>query len=146
MTKSDPNDTVPGWSASLPFGLVSLEPNNILQSGDVVEYTIYFLASGSQAVENAKICDAIPPVTTYVPNSISLTLPPAGSQSISQTDAEGDDGATFVKPLDLSSPFSSPLCLNSNNTNGSLIVDLGSTISNSNPRNVGSVSFRVKVN
>ncbi|MGB3694978.1 MAG: hypothetical protein WA999_19875 [Spirulinaceae cyanobacterium] len=144
--KSDPNDTVPGWSASLPFGLLTVEPDNTLQSGDFVEYTIYFLASGSQAVENVKICDAVPQGTTYVPSSISLTLPPAGSQSIAQTDAKGDDAATFVKSLDLSSPFGSPPCLDSKNINGSLVVDLGSTLSNSNPRNVGSVSFRVKVN
>jgi uncharacterized repeat protein (TIGR01451 family) len=55
-----------GWS-QLPGGLlgvINLESETPLQSGDEVEYTIYFLSDGSQEVNNARLCDPIPSGTT----------------------------------------------------------------------------------
>ncbi|PZV16204.1 MAG: hypothetical protein DCF20_08665 [Pseudanabaena sp.] len=39
------------------------------ESGDVIEYTIYFLSSGNIPVTNATICDLIPSPTVFVSNA-----------------------------------------------------------------------------
>ncbi|MFB2770713.1 SdrD B-like domain-containing protein [Pelatocladus sp. BLCC-F211] len=53
-----------------PVGQINLQPP--LSSGDQVEYTVYFLADGTQQLQNARFCDLIPAGTSYVSNSLSV--------------------------------------------------------------------------
>jgi uncharacterized repeat protein (TIGR01451 family) len=53
-----------------PIGQISLQPP--LNSGDQVEYTVYFLADGTEQLQNARFCDLIPAGTSYVSNSLSV--------------------------------------------------------------------------
>ncbi|PLZ48201.1 hypothetical protein CBP15_19645 [Fischerella thermalis WC442] len=53
-----------------PVGQINLQPP--LNSGDQVEYTVYFLADGTQQLQNTRLCDLIPTGTSYVSNSLSV--------------------------------------------------------------------------
>jgi uncharacterized repeat protein (TIGR01451 family) len=127
-----------------PIGIFELGSETPLQSGDEVEYTIYFIADGPIAANDIRVCDPIPAGTTYISESISLTLPPAGLLNQPQTDAAGDDAGAFVGPLDVSPPFSAPPCPDPNNANGAVFSELG-TIPNTSPDNVGFIRFRVRL-
>ena len=60
--------------------------------GDVLEYTVNLTNTGQDAAENVNLIDQIPANTTYVPGSLSIL---SGANAGSQTDAAGDDQATF---------------------------------------------------
>lgn len=113
-----------------PVGVREIPSSTPLQSGDDVQYTIYFLSE--QALNNLNLCDLIPQGTTYVPNSISIVG--AGT---------GADQGRFFSPLTpLAQVPESRICENSNNLNGTVIVRLGN-VPNGRP---GSVSLRVRIN
>lgn len=138
-------DDASGWS-QLPGGLlgvINLESETPLQSGDEVEYTIYFLSDGSQEVNNARLCDSIPSGTTFIFDRFGgdrgILLSQNGTQT-PQTNASDTDQGTFASPL---TPVTSP-CPNTNNPNGSVLLQLGD-LPNTPPSNVGFVRFTVKI-
>ena len=141
---ADPNDNPGIWPANLqPAGLFRQDPQNPLKSGDEVEYTIYFLSDGTQNVQNVKICDAIPAGTTFIPNSFGLgsgILFNQGGAQIPQTNATDTDKGTFFSSL---TPVTAP-CVDTNNPNGSVFLQLGE-LPSTPPNNVGFVRFRVKI-
>lgn len=108
--------------------------------GDIVEYTIYFLANGNDNLRNVKICDAIPTNTTYLPNSMILgwdgvgTLLPDPSAAIGPgetalTDAAGGDIGTFL-PIGVIDPANAPTgsaCQTGTNPTGAIFVNFGAT-------------------
>lgn len=147
---SDPNtedDDAAGWSqlpGGAPVGVFNLESEASLQSGDEVEYTIYFLSDGSQNSRAIRLCDPIPTGTAYSAGSISLTLPTAGLSNQTQTDTPGDDRGSFIPSLNVSPPFGAPPCPDASNPTGAVFVDLGD-IPNTAPNNVGFVRFRVRI-
>jgi uncharacterized repeat protein (TIGR01451 family) len=133
----NPNDAAPGWAQLQPqggpVGLPALGNTNLLQSGDEVEYTVYFLSDGDQIALETRICDQIPQGTQLVPDTNRVKL--GGTASVTS-------GGTFYSPL-------APLpadngCPNQTNPNGSLIFNLGD-IPNTAPGNVGYVQFRVRI-
>ncbi len=128
---ADTNDAIAISQAGLqPVGVNAIPATNPLQSGDVVQYTVYFL--GQQALQNFNFCDLIPTGTTYVPNSVSTV----GSGT-------GADRGRYFSPLTpVQQVAESSVCDSVNNPNGTLIVKLGN-VPNGQP---GSVSFRVKIN
>ncbi|MEQ9372799.1 MAG: hypothetical protein RIG63_27835 [Coleofasciculus chthonoplastes F3-SA18-01] len=133
--QNDPDDNVSGWSA-LPNGLlgvINLGSEVSLQSGDEVEYTIYFLSDGGPVVNDVQICDAIPEQTTFVPNTIELN-------ETSLTDNEDADQGIFFSEL---TPVTPP-CPNPDNPNGSVLVNVGD-VPSTPPNNVGFVRFRVTI-
>jgi uncharacterized repeat protein (TIGR01451 family) len=70
---NDPNDDDDDrlqQAGRSPIGQISLQPP--LNSGDQVEYTVYFLADGTEQLQNARFCDLIPAGTSYVSNSLSV--------------------------------------------------------------------------
>jgi uncharacterized repeat protein (TIGR01451 family) len=113
-----------------PIGVREIPATTPLQSGDDVQYTIYFL--GSQALDNFNFCDLIPTGTTYVPNSIAIVGPGTGA----------DQGRFFSPLTSLEQLPESSVCENRNNPNGTVIVKLGNVPSG----RPGSVSLRVKIN
>lgn len=132
---NDPDDNVGGWSA-LPNGLLgefNLGTEVSLQSGDEVEYTIYYLSDGGPVVSDVQICDAIPEQTSFVTNTIELN-------ETSLTDNADADQGTFFGEL---TPVTPP-CPNPNNPNGSVFVNVGDVPSTA-PDNVGFVRFRVTI-
>lgn len=142
----DDDDDVGGWS-NLPGGVLSgvynLGSNNPMQTGDEVEYTVYYLSDGTQSVSDVKICDPIPDKTTFIPDSFQLgqgILLNQQATNTSLTNASDTDRGTFFSRL---TPVTSP-CPNTNNSNGSVLVDVGN-LTTTAPNNVGFIRFRVKI-
>jgi fimbrial isopeptide formation D2 family protein/uncharacterized repeat protein (TIGR01451 family) len=144
---NDDNDTAAGWSqlpTDAPVGAVTLGSQATLQSGDEVEYTVYFLSDGSQTSQNIKFCDPIPTGTTFIADSFGsgrgILLNRGGTQTPQTNDADTDSGA-FFSPL---TAVTTPPCSDSNNPNGSVFLEMGD-IPNTAPSNVGFVRFRVRI-
>ncbi len=104
------------------------------KTGDLVEYTIYFLANGTDDLKNVKICDAIPANTTYLAGSIVLgwdstggVLPnpnvaiTAGETAL--TDATGKFLA--INTSDVTAPSGSACATNAANINGAIYINFG---------------------
>ncbi|EKV00330.1 hypothetical protein Lepto7375DRAFT_2437 [Leptolyngbya sp. PCC 7375] len=59
--------------SSLPLGLANISQS--LQSGDVVEYTVYFFNAGLGTAENVELCDELQPPSVLQPPSLGLAQP-----------------------------------------------------------------------
>ncbi|KYC39903.1 hypothetical protein WA1_28455 [Scytonema hofmannii PCC 7110] len=98
-----------------------------LQSGDEVEYTIYFLA---QNTNDVRFCDLIPEGTSYSNGTIAVV----GSGT-------GADQGTFLTPL---APLpANNTCLSQTNSRGAVIVNFGTFGASSG--NPAYIRFRVRV-
>jgi uncharacterized repeat protein (TIGR01451 family) len=142
---NDPDDNA-DWSGLTLAGFTALGDDNVLQSDDVVEYTIYYLADGAQTVTNARICDAIPVGTTFVSNSfggsngIQLRQ---GTTETNLTNTADSDRGQFFSPLSRADSVVPP-CPNANNPTGAVFVNLGD-VPNTGTNRLGFVRFRVKL-
>ena len=141
---NDPNDNLPGWtqlSTRGPVGVFRFDQP--LESGDLVEYTIYFLAEGTQ-INNVKLCDPIPEGTTFFSNSFGsnqgILLHQNGTE-VTQTNVADTDRGRFFSPL---APLVTPPCPNQIEPQGAVFVELGD-IPATAPGNVGFVRFRVRI-
>lgn len=139
------DDTATGWPANFLLGVPSVSSTTPVQSGDEVEYTIYFLSDGGQDVQNVRLCDLIPPGTAFSPNSFGagsgISLNRSGVIRSLTNAADADEG-TFFSPL-------APLpagnsCSNPNNPDGAAIVNLG-TLPSRAGNNYGFIRFRVNI-
>jgi uncharacterized repeat protein (TIGR01451 family) len=108
--------------------------------GDIVEYTIYFLANGNDNLRNVKICDAIPTNTTYVPGSMILGWDSAGavlpnpSAAIGAGEATLSDGADAdigrflsIGTIDAVNAPTGSACQTGANPTGAIFVNFGAT-------------------
>jgi uncharacterized repeat protein (TIGR01451 family) len=141
---SDRNDNQLNATALNPIGLPNVEG---LQSGDEVEYTIYYLAGGSQSVTNARICDLVPERTTFIANSFggeSGILLRQGAAETAQTNAADGDGGQFFSPLAPVNSVIPPCPTNTTNPNGAVFVNLGN-VPNAGPNQTGFLRFRVRL-
>ena len=146
------DDNAPRWITNPPYlqGAFDSSSNQIPvanrpKPGDEIEYTIYFLADGAVNSQDVKICDYIPNSSTYVPNSLQLQIGTSAPVTITDAvDATDTDGGFYSI-----APFPST-CINSNNGNGAVLVNVGtvnfSTGVGTPANSYGSVRFRVKVN
>lgn len=141
---ADPNDNTQIWSQFSPVGVSRVGSEFPLQSGDEVEYTIYFISDGASPATDIKVCDAIPTGTTFISDSFGsgsgILVNQAGTDT-PQTNASDADKGTFFSPLN---PVTVP-CSDTNNPNGSVFLQLGN-VPNTSPNNVGFVRFRVRIN
>ncbi len=131
---NDPNDNVPGWN-QLAGGLGGLtRTSDRIQTGDEVEYTIYYLAEGDTTLVGSTICDQIPENSSFVPSS----------NLISQTNQTPTPSGQVFNKLQPIVPADNA-CTDQRNPNGTVRFDLGNlpvTAGN----NFGFVRFRTKVN
>jgi len=113
-----------------PVGVRTVDPSIPLQSGDEVEYTIYFLSDGTDAINAANLCDPIPTGTSFVTNSVQAQL---GNTQLT---------SNFFSPL---APLPAKnACPNQTNPSGAVLVNLGN-LSTTSGGNTGFVRFRVKI-
>lgn len=142
--------------------------SDIVKPGDEVEYTIYFLSTGSQNATNVKICDLVPANTTFVSTAFnnltptegglpesdraialalnSTSLPTAPTVYLTNT-ADTDRGQFFPPGTPL------PAACSGSNSNGSVVVNvitmpntLPPAIAPGTPSNsYGFIRFRVRV-
>ncbi|MBD2489785.1 DUF11 domain-containing protein [Aulosira sp. FACHB-615] len=142
---NDQNDNAAGWSQLSPVGIINLSSQFTLQSGDEVEYTIYFLADGNQPIQNARFCDPIPTGTTFISNSFASAsgiLVNLANTTTPRTNAADSDNGSFFSPL---APLSANnVCPNQTNPTGAVVVNFG-TLNYTAGSNFGFVRFRVRV-
>lgn len=166
----DPNSTLdnasnwPSPAKTYLRGAIS----GIVKPGDEVEYTIYFLSTGSQNATNVKICDLIPANTTFVSTTFNGLMPTEGGLSESDraialalnstslptvptvylTNAADTDRGQFFPP---GTPL--PTTCSGSNSNGSVVVNVV-TMPNTLPpatapgtpfNSYGFIRFRTKV-
>ncbi len=129
-----------------PVGITQLESGESLESGDEVQYTIYFLSDGNQPVTNVRVCDPIPEGTSFIPNSFGSgqgILVNQGGEDTTQTNRGDGDQGRFFSPL---APLNNvnPPCPNPQEPKGAVFVELGD-VPTTEPNNVGFVRFWVKV-
>ena len=127
---NDENDDVLNQSPqSSPVGITRLETPVV--SGDIVEYTIYFLSEGGEALQNVRICDLIPDGTTF--------------DSIVQVSGGGNgaDNGNFSSPLAPIPANFQNICTNGTPANGAVLTNLGTLPAGGQ---FGFVRFRVRVN
>lgn len=72
------DDTTVNWPTPFTNYLRGAIDGGLVQPGDEVEYTIYFLSDGGKAASNVKICDLIPANTTFIPNTFNNLTPTDG--------------------------------------------------------------------
>ena len=114
----------------------------VLSSGDVVEYTIYFLNNGFVTASLVEICDPIPPPTDFVVDGFATGQgiqfdPPGAPTTITLTNGSDGDTGRFISPL-------TPLSACPNDTagdQGAVVVNVGSV----QPGEFGFVRFRTSI-
>ncbi|MBE9029841.1 DUF11 domain-containing protein [filamentous cyanobacterium LEGE 11480] len=131
-----------------PIGASQVNTNPPAQSGDIVEYTIYFLSDGNVPATPAAVCDLIPPNTTFLPNGYGpnqgLQIQFAGATTpTAQTNAADGDAAAYYSPL-APLPAGNP-CVNPANPNGAVLINFGAVASTPGA-NTGFIRFRVQLN
>jgi uncharacterized repeat protein (TIGR01451 family) len=114
-------DNHPKWPSGMSGAGISTFLAGAIQSniepGDVVEYTIYYLATGNAPVTNVNLCDRIPTGTTYINNSMIL-FTSGNTNTLSDISTDGD-GAQFL-PINNNAAVPCP----GSNSNGTLLVNL----------------------
>ena len=172
---NDP-DNDPNWPEgdnTYLRGAVNIEPEvAVVEPGDEVEYTIYFLSNGDEDATNIKICDLIPNNMTFVSNSYDgdsgIALLNSSASSVTATElsnaADTDEGrfiAPGIAPVD--SGDASPLCQKpdpndpdkfvpinaTDNVDGIVVVELDSlpeaTAPGTPANSYGFIRFRARV-
>ena len=92
------NPTNIQWPTSYTKGATDA---GVLKTGDLIEYTIYFLSIGGKPVTNANLCDWVPTNTVFQPNSygtgqgIQLAI---GSTITPLTNVPDSDRGVFFNP------------------------------------------------
>ena len=121
--------THPNWTPNYPKG--ALDAGQI-KSGDLIEYTIYFMSIGGQPVTNANFCDWVPKNTTFNPNSygvgagIQLAI---GSALKTFTNVPDSDRGVFYNPgsvLPATYPDGTTIklnCMSPAGTDGAVVVN-----------------------
>jgi hypothetical protein len=129
-TNDEDDDVLNQSPQSSPVGITRLETPVV--SGDIVEYTIYFLSEGGEALENVRICDLIPDGTTFVDGSIAVN-----------GGGNGADNGNFSSPLAPIPANFQNICTNGTPANGAVLTNLGTLPAGGQ---FGFVRFRVRVN
>jgi uncharacterized repeat protein (TIGR01451 family) len=158
------------WPNPATFLVGGTDGGNV-RPGDMLEYTIYFLSNGDGVANNVSICDLIPEKQTFVPSIatwsgiLPIITPAAGSaggdrgivaqindQTKSYTNLADGDSARYYPPGTIlpNACRPSPIAAIPTNTNGAVVVDLGTVV---NPINTtltdkpyGFMRFRTRVN
>ena len=118
---SDDNDNHPNWpigktSAGISTFLAGATQTQV-EPGDVVEYTIYYLATGNFPVTNVKLCDHVPESTDYVPESMVI-FTNSSTSNLTDTNIDGDGGEFLLAGNNATVPCPGI------NSNGTVLVNL----------------------
>jgi hypothetical protein len=137
----------------------------VAKIGDQLEYTIYFLSSGTNLAKNAMICDRIPDHTTFFPTGFNtgsfipdpsglpgadrgIALSLGGSNVALSNAGDGDRGQFFPAGVEPNTVYPKINC-GGTNTNGAVVVNLGDLPNATTPgvpaNSYGFIRFRAQV-
>lgn len=141
---------------SLPIGLSEISDS--LQSGDIVEYTVYFFNAGFGTAENVEMCDELQTPSVLQPASLTLAQPRA---LLTTGTTLSDTNFTTVGPLSPRAPLSplEPSCVSAPGTfpagvpagglgvgaGGGVIVGGPASGLNVDSREVGAFRFEIRL-
>ena len=148
ITAAGPEDNLTDFTDQLvedppnPTFVGLTELPDLINSGEVVEYTIYFLNDGFVPTSNVEICDPIPPPTEFAPDSFAEGQgiqfdPPDDPTVITLTNADDGDIGRFLSPLTPSNACPE----NSAGDQGAVFVN----VANIAPGEFGFVRFRTSI-
>lgn len=144
---TNPDDNTNIWSTSPlpPTGITRIDPQLLLQTGDEVEYTIYYLVDGNQVIPNAKFCDRIPQGTTFINDSFGtgsgISINTANNLA-NQSNSLDTDKASFFPPV---APLpTNNVCSDQTNPTGAALVNFGN-LDFTPGNNFGFLRFWVRV-
>ncbi|MGB3199455.1 MAG: hypothetical protein WBA99_01045 [Nodosilinea sp.] len=83
----DQDDNHASWPGNFLRGQVT---GNIMP-GDITEFTIYFLSSGTVSAQNALFCDLVPSNVTFIPNAYNSTAAANGPSPVPGITTDGGD-------------------------------------------------------
>ncbi|HIK27318.1 MAG TPA: DUF11 domain-containing protein, partial [Oscillatoriaceae cyanobacterium M7585_C2015_266] len=143
---NDPNDTnddAANWPSNYLQGRID---GGSIKPGDEVEYTIYFLSDGGAAAANVTVCDLVPANLGFLANAFGsgrgIAVFLNGSQ-LAYTNADDADGGQFYPAGTLV-----PQSCKGSNTNGAVVVNLGtipSAVGSTSTNSYGFVRFRARL-
>ena len=148
---TDANDNHPNWPSGKSSAGISTflagAVEKFAEPGDVVEYTIYYLATGNFPVTNVKLCDRIPINTTYISNSMVL-FTSGNTNNLTDNNFDNDAGEYIGVGDSTAVP-----CPGTNN-NGTILINLArspdqlpNATAPGTPTNAyGFIRFRVTIN
>lgn len=127
---ADDND--PGWPAGYLLGALDA---GLVQPGDELEYTVYFLNAGNLLAEDVRICDRLYPDQSLVNDGYGVGIAAQvqiGTGSAVDLTATNDsvDRTEFISA---SSPVPATCNLQGVNDNGTLIVDVTGPVGSGSP-------------
>jgi uncharacterized repeat protein (TIGR01451 family) len=136
-TSSDPPKDTDKWP-TLNNYLLGGTDGGLTNPGDELEYSIYFLSTGSVAAQNVLFCDRLPTNVSFIPTAFNRATPAPGgvvgdrgmlTQRNGTTTAltnmaDGDAARYFPPGSDPTSIYPNLKC-GGPNTNGAIVVNLG---------------------
>ena len=93
---TDTNDNNANWPTDDDTYLPGALDAGIIQAGDEVEYTIFFLNAGGAVANNVQICDVLPTGMTYVTSSMELFLDQTGTVEADLDDPTSPDTGNLI--------------------------------------------------
>lgn len=150
----DTHDNHPDWPLGYLKGVIDQQ---VVHSGDEIEYTIYFLSNGDATARNVRLCDPIPSSVSFLPTPFNGGSGAGGTPGADQgimlsrhsgnvflsNLADGDSGAFFSSVSDV------PIACGAAQLedNGAIVVNLGDIPDAANdPTNAyGFIRFRGRV-
>jgi hypothetical protein len=157
-------DNHPNWPTSGGSYLLGATNGGLVKPSDEVEYTIYFLSSGTSTAKSVQICDRIPARQTFVPDAFnslaaaSNTAPasPAGDRGMAVSQGGTTYGYTNIGDGDAARYYPPGSTLPSACTqtasaedNGTIVVNLGDVPNSTAPgfpvKSYGFFRFRAMI-
>ena len=154
------DDNHPNWASDYLKGAIN---GGSVKPGDELEYTIYFLSSGSTPAKNVLLCDRVPENVTFIPNSFNnqaqatgglqsadrgiLWLKDGNTESLTNVQ-DGDFAQYFPPSIEPDTVYPKIKC-DGLNTNGAVVVNLqnlpNATGSGTPNTSYGFIRFRGRV-
>jgi uncharacterized repeat protein (TIGR01451 family) len=151
------------WPTPSSF-LLGNTNGDFIRPNDAVEYTIYYLSTGSAAARNVLFCDRVPSNVSFIPTAFNtgfalestslagsdrgILVNRGGAVRAYSNTSDGDDAFYLAPGVDPTSLFPSLNC-GGPNTNGAVVVRLGNlnaaTAPATPPSSYGFVRFRGRV-
>ena len=152
------SDKWPNTSGTLPLSstfLLGARNGGTTKPKDSIEYTVYFLSTGTSPANNVLFCDRVPDNVTFSPNTFTDTTAGGIARGIAvqigstldyRTNTGDSDFAQYFPPgIEPSTVYSTINCGGANN-NGAVVVKLGdlnnATGIGTPPDSAGFVRFR----
>lgn len=116
-------DNHPNWPSNYLIGELNA---GAIKPGDELEYTVYFLSSGSLDAEDVRLCDRLTPDQAFLENAygpgVAAQLQLGTAAVIGLTGvSDGSDRAQIIAP---SSPVAATCNLQGPNDDGTLLIDV----------------------